>query len=75
MLISVIVPVYNTEKFLDKCVISILNQTYKELELILVNDGSQDLSGQICDKYQKLDNRVIVINKENGGVSSARIKV
>ena len=72
MLISVIVPVYNTEKFLDKCVTSILNQTYKELELILVNDGSQDLSGQICDKYQKLDNRVIVINKENGGVSSAR---
>jgi glycosyltransferase involved in cell wall biosynthesis len=72
MKISVIVPVYNVEKYLNKCVDSIINQTYKDLEIILVNDGSNDRSGNICDEYEKKDNRVIVIHKENGGLSSAR---
>ena len=73
-IISVIVPVYNVEKYLDKCVQSILNQTYDNLELILVDDGSTDNSANICDKYIKLDSRIKVIHKENGGVSSARNK-
>ena len=71
-LISVIVPVYNVEKYLNKCIDSIINQTYKNLEIILVDDGSQDSSGKICDEYTKKDNRIKVIHKENGGVSSAR---
>ncbi|MBR2937025.1 MAG: glycosyltransferase [Oscillospiraceae bacterium] len=71
-MISVIVPVYNAEKYLPKCIESILAQTYRELELILVNDGSTDGSGHICDAYQKKDHRVIVIHAENGGVSKAR---
>ena len=72
MLISIIIPVYNAEKFLPRCLTSIKNQTYKELEIILVNDGSSDNSGLICDNYSIKDNRFIVIHKENGGVSSAR---
>lgn len=71
-LISVIVPVYNVEKYIYQCVDSILNQTYENLEIILVNDGSLDNCGKICDEYAKKDNRIIVIHKENGGVSSAR---
>lgn len=71
-LISIIVPVYNVERYLDDCLISIINQTYKNLEIILIDDGSTDKSGKICDKYIKKDNRIIVIHKENGGVSSAR---
>ena len=71
-LISIIVPVYNSEKYLDKCIKSILSQTYKNYELILIDDGSNDNSPKICDKYSKLDKRVIVIHKKNGGVSSAR---
>lgn len=71
-LISVIVPVYNTEKYLPKCLDSIINQTYKNLEIILVDDGSTDTSGKICDKYAKEDKRIKVIHKENGGQSSAR---
>ena len=71
-LISVIVPIYNVEKYLPKCVDSILNQTYKNLEIILVDDGSPDNSGKICDEYAKRDNRIKVIHKKNGGVSSAR---
>lgn len=70
--ISIIVPVYNAEKHIKKCIDSIINQTYKELEIILVNDGSKDFSGEICDEYAKLDNRIKVIHKENGGVSTAR---
>lgn len=70
--ISIIVPVYNVEKYLSRCIESILNQTFREFELILVNDGSTDKSGYICNKYKNLDERVIVINKENGGASSAR---
>ncbi len=71
-LISVIVPVYKAERYLGECVDSILNQTYESFELILVDDGSPDNSGKICDEYAKKDERVKVIHKENGGVSSAR---
>ncbi|MBO5712949.1 MAG: glycosyltransferase family 2 protein [Clostridia bacterium] len=71
-LISIIVPVYKVEQYLDRCITSILNQTHTNIEVILVDDGSPDNSGAICDKYAKLDSRVKVIHKENGGVSSAR---
>lgn len=72
MLVSIIIPVYNAERFLTKCLDSIQNQTYTNLEIILVNDGSTDQSGIICDEYSQKDTRFIVIHKENGGVSSAR---
>lgn len=72
ILISVIVPVYNVEKYLPKCVDSILNQTYRNLEVILVDDGTKDASDAICDAYAQKDPRVKVIHKENGGLSSAR---
>lgn len=71
-LISVIVPVYNVEQYLHRCVDSILNQTYSNLKLILVDDGSCDASGKICDEYASNDSRVEVIHQENQGVSSAR---
>lgn len=70
--ISIIVPVYNVQKYLDKCIESILVQTYSHLEIILIDDGSTDESGRICDYYGGIDNRIIVIHKENGGLSSAR---
>jgi glycosyltransferase involved in cell wall biosynthesis len=70
--VSVIVPVYNVEQYIHACVDSILGQTLTELELILINDGSQDKSGEICNDYSQKDNRVIVIHKKNGGPSSAR---
>lgn len=70
--ISVIVPVYESEKYLDRCVQSILNQTYQGFELILVDDGSPDNSPLLCDKWAENDSRVYVIHKENGGASSAR---
>ncbi len=70
--ISVIVPVYKVEKYLARCLDSILGQTHKDLEVILVDDGSPDNSGSICDEYAKKDARVRVIHKPNGGVSSAR---
>ncbi|CAM5185029.1 putative glycosyltransferase EpsJ [Ureibacillus acetophenoni] len=72
MKVSIIVPIYNTELYLTDCVRSIINQTYQNLEVILVNDGSKDNSGIICDEFSKFDNRIKVIHKENGGVSSAR---
>lgn len=72
MVFSIIVPVYNVEKYLDKCVKSILNQTYKEIEVILVDDGSPDNCPQMCDKYARNDSRVKVIHKKNGGLSEAR---
>ena len=72
MLVSVVVPVYNVEKFLPRCLHSIAEQTYKKLEIILVDDGSTDRSGTICDEFSLSDDRVIVIHKENGGLSSAR---
>ena len=70
--ISVVVPVFNSENSLSCCINSILNQTYTDFELILVNDGSKDQSGKICDKFALRDSRVVVVHKENGGVSSAR---
>lgn len=72
MLVSVIVPVYNVENYLERCLQSITDQTYKELEIILVNDGSTDHSGIMCDDFAKKDKRAKVIHKENGGLSSAR---
>lgn len=71
-LISVIIPVYNVEKYLDKCLDSVVNQTYTNLEIILVDDGSTDESGDICDSWSQKDSRIRVIHKDNGGVSSAR---
>ena len=70
--VSIIVPVYNVEKYLENCIQSILNQTFKNFELILVDDGSTDNSGKICDIYEKKDSRIKVIHKDNGGLSSAR---
>ena len=72
MKISVIIPVYKVEKYLDKCVESIVNQTYKNLEIILVDDGSPDNCPAMCDEWAEKDERIRVIHKENGGVSSAR---
>ena len=71
-LISIIVPVYNAEKYLDRCIESIVNQTYKNLEIILVDDGSTDSCPDICDGWAEKDRRINVIHKENGGVSNAR---
>ena len=71
-LISIIVPVYNVENYLRKCVDSIINQSYKNLEIILVDDGSTDSSGKICDEYSLKDSRIKVIHKKNGGLSDAR---
>lgn len=71
-MLSVIIPVYNAEKFIDKTISSILSQSYTDFELILVDDGSTDMSGEICDRYAKQDQRVKVVHKKNGGVSSAR---
>ncbi|MCH5210975.1 MAG: glycosyltransferase [Oscillospiraceae bacterium] len=70
--LSIIVPVYNVCAFLEKCIKSILAQTFKDFELILVDDGSTDGSGEICDKFADIDNRIKVIHKQNGGVVSAR---
>lgn len=71
-IISIVVPIYNVEKYLERCIDSIINQTYKNLEIILVNDGSTDDSGMICDNYKNKDNRIKVIHKKNGGLSEAR---
>ena len=71
-MISIIVPVYNVDKYIERCIQSIINQTYKNLEIILIDDGSTDKSGAICDKYSKIDNRINVIHKKNGGLSEAR---
>lgn len=73
-LISVIVPVYKVENFLDRCVDSLINQTYKNIEIILVDDGSPDKCPQICEEWARQDYRVKVIHKENGGLSDARNK-
>jgi glycosyltransferase involved in cell wall biosynthesis len=70
--VSVIVPVYNTEQYLSRCIDSIMNQNFTDFELLLVDDGSTDGSGEICDNYRKSDSRIQVIHKNNGGASSAR---
>lgn len=70
--ITVIVPVYNVENYLEKCLDSLINQTYKNLEIIVINDGSTDNSGEICQEYAQKDNRIVYIEKENGGQSEAR---
>ena len=71
-LISIIIPVYNSEQYLDRCINSVLDQTHEDLELILVNDGSTDKSGEICDSFALNDERIKVIHKKNGGPSEAR---
>lgn len=71
-MISVIIPIYNVKKYLSKCIDSVLAQTEKDLEIILVNDGSTDGCGDICKQYEKLDERIVYIDKENGGLSDAR---
>ncbi len=71
-LVSIIVPVYNAEKYLNRCIDSILSQTMPDFELLLIDDGSKDESGCICDEYAEEDARVKVFHKPNGGVSSAR---
>lgn len=72
--VSIIIPVYKAEKWLEKCIDSCIQQTYKNIEIILIDDGSPDSSGEICDSYSRADERVIVIHQENQGVSSARNK-
>ena len=72
ILISIIVPIYNSEEYLQDCIYSIINQTYQHIEIILINDGSTDKSLDICNKLSKIDKRIIVINKENSGVSDTR---
>ena len=72
LVISVIVPVYNVERWLDRCVTSIVGQTYKNLEIILIDDGSTDKSSEMCDAWSRLDDRIRVVHKANGGLSSAR---
>lgn len=71
-LISIIIPVYNVEQYLERCMNTVLHQTYENLEIILVDDGSTDRSGEMCDRYAEQDERVQVIHKENGGASAAR---
>ena len=71
-LVSIIVPVYNVQFYLNECIDSILEQTYKNIEIILIDDGSKDSSGKICDEYSNKDKRVTVIHKKNGGLSSSR---
>lgn len=72
--VSVIVPVYNAEKYIKECVQSVLSQTYKDWELILVDDGSTDCSGTFCDQFAQVDSRISVIHQENAGVTRARAK-
>ena len=71
-LISIIIPVYNVEKYIEKCVDSLISQTYNNIEIILVNDGSTDDSGVICDNLSKKDSRIVVLHQKNAGVSAAR---
>lgn len=71
-LVSIIVPIYNSAPFLDKCIQSIINQTYRYIEIILINDGSTDNSGDICNKYAEYDSRIKVVHKNNGGLVSSR---
>ena len=71
-MVSVIIPVYNVQMYLAECVDSVINQTYKTLQIILVDAGTTDESGKICDQYSEIDSRIHVIHKKNGGLSDAR---
>lgn len=71
-LISVIIPVYNVEKYLDKCISSVVQQTYRNMEIFLIDDGSTDKSGMICDQWERKDSRIQVVHKRNEGPGSAR---
>lgn len=71
-LVSVIIPVYNVRPYLCESIDSVINQTYKNLEIIIVDDGSTDGSGELCDKYQQIDNRIRVIHQKNKGLSGTR---
>ena len=71
-LVSIVVPIYNVDKYLEECIESLKNQTYKNVEIILINDGSTDNSEQICRKEERQDNRIVFINKNNGGSASAK---
>jgi glycosyltransferase involved in cell wall biosynthesis len=71
-LVSVIVAAYNVERYIEKCIVSLINQTYQNLEIILIDDGSTDLSGEICDKYAKKDSRIRVIHQKNAGIAEVR---
>ena len=73
-LVSIIVPVYNVEKYLSKCIEILINQTYTNIEILLINDGSTDNSKKICEQFKEKDSRIKLINKENGGLSDARNK-
>lgn len=70
--VSIIIPCYNVEKFIEKSILSVINQTLKEIEIIIVNDGSKDKTFQIIKKYSRIDKRIVIVNKKNGGLSSAR---
>lgn len=72
IIVSVIIPIYNVEKYLENCVDSVIRQTFQNIQIILVNDGSTDSCGRICDEYAQKDKRVIVVHKDNGGLSDAR---
>ena len=71
-MVSVIIPIYNVSQYLEKCISSVIRQTYDRLQIILVNDGSTDHSGLICDRYKKMDKRIHVIHKQNEGLVQAR---
>ena len=71
-MVSILVPVYNTAPFLKECVESLTNQTYRDLQIVLINDGSTDGCGEICDTYSSTDSRINVIHQANGGLSAAR---
>lgn len=71
-MISVVIPVFNSEKTIERCIESVINQTYRNLQIIIVDDGSNDGSGEICDRYAGIDNRILVIHQDNGGVTRAR---
>ncbi|MWW92883.1 glycosyltransferase family 2 protein, partial [Francisella tularensis] len=71
-LISIIIPIYNTQQYLSRCLESVINQTYKNLEIILINDGSTDNSLSICQKYKSKDSRIVLLNQQNSGQALAR---
>ena len=71
-MLSIIIPIYNVMPYLKKCIDSVLSQTYADIEVVLVDDGSTDGCGLVCDEYAKIDSRIKVIHKENGGLVSAR---